>query len=92
MQAEGILLYPQLITGQEFDRVENLPAKWFVDSVLIKVARAVSPSVEIGGMSAPSVLMPVTAMAQGIVVRHAASLDLLSTDLLPPDHLQDVFS
>ena len=58
-----------MITGQEFARVKNLPAKWFVESVLIKVARAVSPSVEIGSLSAPSVLMPVAAMAQGIVVR-----------------------
>lgn len=32
--------------------------------VLVKVARAINPSVEIGPMSAPSVLVPVVAMAQ----------------------------
>ena len=32
--------------------------------VLMKVARAINPSVEIGAMSAPSVLVPVVAMAQ----------------------------
>lgn len=44
-----------------------------MESVLIKVARAISASVEIGSLSAPSVLMPVAAMAQGIVVRPVAS-------------------
>jgi len=34
--------------------------------VLVKVARAINRSVEIGDMSAPSVLVPVVAMAQVI--------------------------
>lgn len=48
-----------LVTGQEFSRVENLPAAWLVEGVLLKIARAVSPSMAIGPASAPSMLMPV---------------------------------
>lgn len=33
------------------------------------MARAISPSVEIGALSAPSILIPVVSMAHGIVVR-----------------------
>lgn len=50
-----------LVTGQEFGRVENLPAAWFVERVLLKVARAVSPSMQVGPLSAPHMLMPVAA-------------------------------
>ena len=59
----------QVITGQEFSRVKDLPAKWLVETVLIKMAKAISPSVEIGPLTAPSVLVPVVAMAQSITVR-----------------------
>jgi hypothetical protein len=57
-----------VITGQEFSRATNMPARWLVDQVLVKVARAINPSVEIGAMSAPSVLVPVVAMAQAFAV------------------------
>lgn len=56
-----------VITGQEFSRATNLPAKWLVDQVLIKLAKKINPSVEIGPMSAPSVLVPLIAMSQGVV-------------------------
>ena len=62
-------IYLQVITGQEFSRVKNLPARWLVESVLLKLARAISPSVEIGDLAAPSFLIAVAALAQGIVVR-----------------------
>ncbi|KAL4431324.1 hypothetical protein ABPG75_006580 [Micractinium tetrahymenae] len=48
-----------LVTGQEFGRVENLPPAWLVEGVLLKIARAVSPSMVIGPASAPFMLMPV---------------------------------
>jgi hypothetical protein len=40
------------------------PALLPAPQVLVKVARAVNRSVEIGPMSAPSVLVPVVAMSQ----------------------------
>ena len=59
----------QVLTGQEFSRVKDLPAKWLVETVLVKAARAISPSVEIGPLSTPSLLVPVVALAQCITVR-----------------------
>ncbi|KAI3431262.1 hypothetical protein D9Q98_004324 [Chlorella vulgaris] len=50
-----------LVTGQEFGAVENLPPTWLVEGVLLRVARALSPSCEIGPASAPFMLMPVAA-------------------------------
>ena len=58
-----------MLTGQEFSRVKDLPAKWLVETVLLKMARAISPSVEIGPLSSPSLLVPVVALAQCITVR-----------------------
>ena len=49
--------------------MKDLPAKWLVETVLLKMARAISPSVEIGPLSAPSLLVPVVALAQCITVR-----------------------
>lgn len=55
----------QLFTGQDFRRpARNLPPAWLVNSVLLRVARALCPSMLLGPMSSPYVLMPVVAGAQ----------------------------
>ncbi|KXZ48705.1 hypothetical protein GPECTOR_26g608 [Gonium pectorale] len=54
-----------VVTGQEFSRpFRRLPAAWFVEHVLIGLARQVSPSMRVGPLSSPSLLMPLIASAQ----------------------------
>ncbi|BDA45975.1 probable phosphatidylinositol 3,4,5-trisphosphate-dependent Rac exchanger protein at N-terminal half [Coccomyxa sp. Obi] len=54
-----------IVSGQEFVRQpKNLPAMWLVDKVLIKLAKKISPSMDIGPLSAPYLLAPVLALAQ----------------------------
>lgn len=60
-----------LMTGQEFARVEHLPPKWLVEGVLLKVARALTPSSQVGPLSAPHMLMPVIAGCSEMTVSRA---------------------
>ncbi|KAG2440245.1 hypothetical protein HXX76_004357 [Chlamydomonas incerta] len=54
-----------VVTGQEFGRpFRRLPAPWFVEKVLLSMARQVSPSMRVGPLSAPHMLMPLIAAAQ----------------------------
>lgn len=63
------LNFDEVLTGQEFARpAKQLPAKWLVETVLIQLARKISPSMVIGPLSAPHVLAPLVAMAQEINV------------------------
>lgn len=58
-----------ICTGQEFSRTPvNLPARWLVDSVLVKIVRSISPSMSIGPLSKPYLLVPMVAAAQIINV------------------------
>jgi len=58
-----------ICTGQEFSRAPtNLPPKWLVESVLIKIARSISPSMSIGPLSHPYLLVPMVAAAQVVNV------------------------
>ncbi|BDA45974.1 hypothetical protein COCOBI_08-0660 [Coccomyxa sp. Obi] len=58
-------LLEDVVTGQEFERpLHNLPATWLLDNVLIKLAKRINPSMDIGRLSAPYLLGPVVAMAQ----------------------------
>ncbi|KAK9907705.1 hypothetical protein WJX75_008523 [Coccomyxa subellipsoidea] len=59
------LAVEEVVTGQEFERrPKNLPAMWLVEKVLIRLAKKISPSMDIGPLSAPYLLAPVLAMAQ----------------------------
>jgi hypothetical protein len=49
-------------------RVKNMPPTWLVEGVLLRVARAVSPSMAVNLRPAPKMLMPVAAGAQGMHV------------------------
>eukprot|EP00891_Asterochloris_glomerata_P006939 jgi/Astpho2/6939/Aster-x1409 len=61
--------FEDCLSGQEFARpARDLPPRWLVESVLIKLAQRISPSMEIGPLSAPFVLAPVVALAQSIHV------------------------
>lgn len=63
------VVYNDLVSGQEFFRpLKNIPSMWLVESVLLKVARAISPSMTVGPSSAPSLLVPVISGAQGVCV------------------------
>ncbi|KAK9803895.1 hypothetical protein WJX72_002783 [[Myrmecia] bisecta] len=66
--------FDDVLTGQEFNRAPtNLPGKWLVETVLMKMAKRISPSMVIGPLSAPYVLVPIIAMAQSIHVGDAES-------------------
>ncbi|CAL8462121.1 g1652 [Coccomyxa elongata] len=59
------LLLEDIVTGQEFARpLHNLPATWLLDKVLIKLAKRINPSMDIGRLAAPYLLGPVVAIAQ----------------------------
>ncbi|CAL8462122.1 g1653 [Coccomyxa elongata] len=59
------LAVEDVVSGQEFKRQpKNLPAMWLVDKVLIRLAKKISPSMDIGPLSAPYLLAPVLALAQ----------------------------
>ncbi|MEW5308709.1 MAG: hypothetical protein WDW38_000647 [Sanguina aurantia] len=52
-------------TGQEFSQpFQRLPAPWFVEKVLLQLARKISPSMRVGPLSAPHMLIPMLAAAQ----------------------------
>ncbi|KXZ48703.1 hypothetical protein GPECTOR_26g606 [Gonium pectorale] len=54
-----------VVTGQEFARpFRGLPAAWFIENVILSLARQLSPSVRVGPLSSPSLLMPLIAAAQ----------------------------
>ncbi|PNW84735.1 hypothetical protein CHLRE_03g156550v5 [Chlamydomonas reinhardtii] len=59
------LCLDSVVTGQEFARpFRRLPAPWFVEKVLLSMARQVSPSMRVGPLSQPHMLMPLIAAAQ----------------------------
>lgn len=75
------ITFNDVVTGQEFARVQHLPPRWVVNQILRRIAHFVSPSLEIGkDLSAPYALMPVISGAQGV---HIA---------LPDDPLPDMMS
>ena len=37
------LSFDDVLTGQAFARLDNLPAPWFIDNVLLTAARAINP-------------------------------------------------
>ncbi|KAK9834527.1 hypothetical protein WJX74_003723 [Apatococcus lobatus] len=79
------LLYEDVLTGQEFGRTPtNLPARWLVDSVLLKLAKRISPSMEIGPLSKPYLMVPSVAMAQCIQVSHPGSEPDISQPSMDP--------
>ena len=60
--------YDDIVAGQEFGRAKHLPPAWFLERVLLQVARAVSPSMEVGPAAAPFMLMPAVAGCNAIHV------------------------
>lgn len=62
------IAFDDLMTGQQFSRpFRQLPAQWLLQG-LISAARALSPSLVIGDLDAPSLLAPVVATASCINV------------------------
>eukprot|EP00884_Botryococcus_braunii_P000010 jgi/Botrbrau1/10009/Bobra.0012s0097.1 len=58
-----------LVTGPEFRRpLKHLPVRWLVEGVLMKMARQISPSVDIGPLNALYVLAPLLAMCNTVNV------------------------
>ncbi|KXZ48704.1 hypothetical protein GPECTOR_26g607 [Gonium pectorale] len=54
-----------VVTGQEFPRpLRHLPAAWFVENVMINLAQQLNPSLRVGPLSSPHLLMPLIASAQ----------------------------
>lgn len=57
------------VTGPEFTRpFVNLPAKWFVEGVLLRIASRISPQMKFGPLSKPFLQVPVMSLAQKVVV------------------------
>lgn len=57
--------FDDLVTGQEFHRpFKNLPARWFVEKVLLALARKISPSMVVGPLTTPYLLSPYISAAQ----------------------------
>lgn len=58
-----------LVTGPEFTRgFVNLPARWFVEGVLMRIASRISPQMKFGPPSRPFLQVPVMSLAQKVVV------------------------
>lgn len=54
-----------VVTGQELGRpLRALPARWFVENVLLRIARGISPSMQVGLQPAPFLLSPLLAISQ----------------------------
>lgn len=58
-----------LVSGPEFSRAfVNLPAKWFVEGVLMKIASRISPKMKFGPLSRPFLQVPIMSLAQKVIV------------------------
>jgi hypothetical protein len=58
-----------VVSGPEFERpYQNLPARWFVEGVLLRIAQKISPRMKFGPMSNPYLQVPVMSLAQRVVV------------------------
>lgn len=58
-----------LVTGPEFTRgFVNLPARWFVEGVLLRIASRISPQMKFGPPNRPFLQVPVMSLAQKVIV------------------------
>eukprot|EP00891_Asterochloris_glomerata_P002197 jgi/Astpho2/2197/Aster-03187 len=58
-----------VISGPEFSRpYKNLPAIWFVEHVLLAVARRISPRMRFGSMKKPYMQVPIMHLAKRVIV------------------------
>lgn len=70
-----------MVFGMEFLRpFRNLPAPWFIDNMLLPLARKISPSMRVGTLEAPSMAAPLITASQivnvavrGFLVLHAVN-------------------
>jgi hypothetical protein len=54
-----------VVFGQEFSKpFKNLPAPWFIDNVLLPLARKISPAIRVGGLDAPHLFSPLITASQ----------------------------
>ncbi|KAI8464539.1 MAG: hypothetical protein J3K34DRAFT_526123 [Monoraphidium minutum] len=58
-----------VVFGQEFGKAfKNLPAPWFIDNVLLPLARKISPAIRVGSLDAPHLFSPLITASQIINV------------------------
>ncbi len=63
-----------VVFGQEFRRAfKNLPAPWFIDNMLLPLARKISPSLRFGSLDAPYMMTPLVTASQ--IVHVAVSME-----------------
>jgi hypothetical protein len=54
-----------LVFGQEFSRkLCNLPAPWFIDNMLLPLARKISPALRVGNLEQPYLYSPLITASQ----------------------------
>jgi hypothetical protein len=54
-----------LVYGMEFDRqLSNLPAPWFIENMLLPLARKISPSLRVGTLDDPFFFSPMITASQ----------------------------
>jgi hypothetical protein len=54
-----------LVYGMEFDRqLSNLPAPWFLENMLLPLARKISPSLRVGTLDDPFFFSPMITASQ----------------------------
>jgi hypothetical protein len=63
------LLVDHVVFGQEFQRkFRNLPAPWFIDNMLLPLARKISPALRVGSLDEPYLFAPLITASQIINV------------------------
>ena len=64
-QFKRLVSMDSLVYGQEFShKLSNLPAPWFIDNMLLPLARKISPALRVGSLEQPHFYSPLITASQ----------------------------